>query len=342
MDYRKKRIIILSIILGVLAVIFVFGNIFSRATAYAGKSEVILIPNLDPNEVYSYVLFGQETRTKMVRDVEKGWFIQKGDELFPADQKKIQNFEEQLAKASSERFVTDKQENYKDLGIEDPKKGIELYDPDGELIQSIHLGTTETSSPDGNEYVKLGDSEKVYVIKKSLDFYITQDSSYWANLNIFNDFFVSEDVMEVHLVANGISLEEESKDVVLDYSLVLLGEEGRQRWAVKENPETELLMSEAEAVVNSIADLRGGNFVPKKDVQGDVFKNPAATVTVFTNDKREFELTVGSSYKNDSHYAKINSLPYIYTIKNWALAKILKEKSELYKEKDGGNGTQAE
>ncbi len=336
MDYRKKRIIILSIILGVLAVIFVFGNIFSRATTYAGKSEVILIPNLDPNEVYSYVLFGQETRTKMVRDVEKGWFIQKGDELFPADHKKIQNFEEQLAKASSERFVTDKQENYKDLGIEDSEKGIELYDADGELIQSIHLGTPEASSQDSTEYVKLSDSDKVYVIKKSLDFYITQDSSYWANLHIFNDFFVSEDVMEVHLAARGIRLEEESEGAVFDYSLVLLGEQGRQRWAVKEDPETELLMSEAEAIVNSIATLRGGSFVPKEDVPGDVFENPAATVTVFTNDKREFELTVGSSYNNDSHYAKINSLPYIYSVKNWALAKILKAKSELYKEKNGG------
>lgn len=342
MDYRRKRIIILSVILGVLAVIFVFGNIFSRTRAYAGRYEAPLVPNFVPKEVYSYVLFGGDKQIKMIRDVEKGWFIRKGNELFPADEKKINNFAEKLQNASTVRLVTEKPEHYAELGLEEGNKGIELYDADGELVHAILIGTPGGSPQGSEEYVKLGKGNQVYVIKNSLDFYISQDSSYWADLNIFKNFFRAEEISEVQLIARQMKLDTEPGSITLDYSIALLGEESGQRWVLKDNPEIPLLQSETEAIVNSLASLRGGGFVPNEELPGDVFANPTALITIGTNDKRKYELIVGNKHEENSYYVRVDSSPYIYSVKNWALEKILKEKKDLFARERAGEGASAE
>ncbi len=319
---QKRKIIVLSSILGVLVLSFLFGRIFSTDKQYRNTYEINLFSKINKEDIYSLELFSAETSTLLVKD-GTGWKVIINGRNFPADEKKVDEFLQKLLNLKTKRFVTDNEERYTDFNIAPEKERIVLYGAEGDVLEEVLLGKGEDVQ---GEYIKASGSKSVFGVDADFGFYVGRDTAYWSDLRVFPGELQEKEIIRIDLFAENLRVSEDGPPVTADLSLFAADENGRLVWKLEGNEDASIQQNTVTQIINAFTGLRAEQFSPGPVNSAGA---PLAAAEVTAGDDTKYVLRVEERLDGAGFLCTTDSASYGYNINNWNLARIFKTEEEL-------------
>jgi hypothetical protein len=319
---QKRKIVVLSSILGVLVLSFLFGRIFSPEKRYQNTYEIKLFSKIDKGDIYSLELFSADTAVRLATD-GTAWRVLINGRDFPADEKKIEEFLQKLLTLKTKRFVTDNEERYPDCNIAPENGRIVLYGADDEILEEVLLGQGE--DPRG-EYIKVSGSKSVFGVDAGFGFYIGQDTAYWSDLQVFPEELKEKEIVRIDLFAENLRVDKDVPPVTADLTLFTAAENGRRVWKLEGNEEASIRQNTVTRIINAFTGLRAEQFSPELQASD---AGPLAVAEVTTGDNTVYKLRVEEQLDGSGFLCTTETAPYGYVIHNWNLARVFTTEKEL-------------
>jgi hypothetical protein len=350
---RDRKIIVLSILLGVLVVAYILGTIFTRSDRQQRVHSIPVLTPLEREAVSSFLIErGGETLSMRLGD-DGSWWIVTDEGNLPVSEDKVDRFLETLMNSRTLRYATDDEEFFEDFSVEHPRRYIQFFDEGGELVKRLVLSEPEAEAGNapaaetGPLYVRMQPAEKIYQVEDELYFYLRQARNYWADLDLFPpavgpDTLVRADIDGSFVLSDGYEFEG-------TYTLVRLIESDEELWEILPavtdgdgpgdgNGGSDPIAdpSAIEGVITSLAELRAFGFADNGSRSGKGVDNPSGSIRFQTEDGSEHRLVLGDpADEEESRYLEVSGEPYVYVIKEWAVKRIFKHREELERESEG-------
>lgn len=176
MEYRKK-IILYSALIGILALTTVFGTLFSSQAVFQRQSSEPLLAAYTPEAVSSVTIEGQAT---LVRQEDSSWKVLVNNQPYPADNPRVKTFLGDLANLKKTKEVS----NSKDLaayGLDQPKR-LQLRDKTGKVLYDLLVGKGDNLGK--GVYVKMADKDTVWLTDRGFARSLELDFNTWCDLSL--------------------------------------------------------------------------------------------------------------------------------------------------------------
>lgn len=341
MAFRRK-VIALSIVLGVLVAAYVLGIVFSSSRIQRRQAQELLVPGL-AKEAVQEIQIQASTGSIGIRRQEAGWMVQIQGADLPAQAQRIDSFLGQMIGLKKFRVVSSKPDTWAsfEVGPEASASGrdadagqrIVLKDGAGKAILDLHVGKRGTGAA-GN-YVRLEGSNEVVLLDNSLEYYLNSQDDFWSELRLLPKELKGQDLIRLSFRSRlSFNDADEPAGRALDYTLLVESGEGGPVWKVEGRDDFPLDTGKVEGVANSVAGFEGARYAVNVPADKAGLESPAAEVTVTARDNKTYRLRVGNTVSDeDQYYVRLEGSPYAYQAPAWRIKQILKTLDALRAEK---------
>jgi hypothetical protein len=321
----RKRLLTLSVAIGVLAAAYVLGVVFSPANVRRREVEAPLVPRFEAQGIAKIRLTTGQGKITLEKKGE-GWFVPIGSEQYPASDTRIEALLDFLRTIRRSRLITSNPEAWSDFGVDQTAANkIETLDATDKVTLEIIVGKEDQAQ--GGSYVRLGSSNEVVLVNRLFDYYLNTEAQFWSYLRMF-----PKDLEGTSL--NRISVQSAAgfpavASPALNYTL-LLGEERQRNWKVLgSSAGQELDNDKVDRLAGTLASLEGTGFAAGVDAAAAGLTKPAAEILASTADGKDLRLLVGSSAGEERYYATVEGSKYVYEVALFRLQSLFKPLSEL-------------
>jgi len=309
----KNKVLVLGLIAGALAAAYALGLVFSPANVQKRRSEQPLLPGFK-KEAVAKIEVASDKGTIQVERADKSWRLLIGGAPFPASEERVGWFLDSMAGLRRSRLVSANPESWTSFGVTDQAKTrIRLSDAAGKSLVDLIVGNSEPG--ERGSFARLGGSNDVLLLSRSLSNYLDGSLSYWSHLKFFPAELAGGGIMRISVRAS-LSLSDGTQRK-LAYTLIRGTEAGR-KWQVVEPAAQRSAVLDDKAVdklAGTLADFEGNEFVPGSPATGlesSLLKDPATT-----ENNRDYRILIGSRSGEDQYFAKVDGGEYLYLIPEW-------------------------
>jgi hypothetical protein len=332
MAFRRK-VIALSIVLGVLVAAYVLGIVFSSGSVQRRQAQELLVPGL-VKEAVQEIQIQASAGSIGVRRQNAGWMVQvQGTEL-PAQAQRVDSFLGQMIGLKKFRVVSGKPDTWASFEVgPDAGQRIVLKDGTGKAVLDLHVGKRGTGAA-GN-YVRLEGSNEVVLLDNSLEYYLNSQDDFWSELRLLPKELKGQELIRLSFRSRlSFNDADEPAGQALDYTLLLESGEGGPVWKVEGKDDFPLDTGKVEGVANNVAGFEGARYAVNVPADKAGLESPAAEVTVTARDNKTYRLRVGNTVNDeDQYYVRLEGSPYTYQAPAWRVKQILKTLDVLRGEK---------
>jgi hypothetical protein len=321
----RKRVLTLSVVIGVLAAAYVLGVVFSPASIRRREVEAPLVPRFDAQGVAKIRLTTGQGNVTLEKKGEQ-WFVPIDSEQYPASDTRIQALLDFVRTIRRSRLITSNPEAWSDFGVDQAASSkIELLDATDNVTLEIIVGKEDQAQ--GGSYVRLGSSNEIVLVNRLFDYYLNTAGQFWSYLRMF-----PKDLEGTNL--NRISVQSAAgfptaASPALTYTL-LLGEERQRNWKVLGSSSgQELDNDKVDRLAGTLASLEGTGFATGVDAAAAGLTKPVAEILASTGDGQDLRLLVGASAGEERYYATVEGSRYIYEIALFRLQSLFKPLADL-------------
>jgi hypothetical protein len=309
----KNKVLILSVVAGVLAVAYALGLVFSPTNVQRRRSEVPVFAALKSDAVKKIEVSGAEGAVQLVRG-DKGWSVLLGGSPYPASEERVKSFFDSLTGLQRTRVVSTSPDSWKSFDVaEEARTRIRLLDASDKPLVNLLVGRAEEA--ERGSFVRLEGTNEVLLTNKSLGFYLEAQPNYWSYLKFFGDELSGDKVMRISVRADLAFADGSSRR--LAYTLIQKEAAGR-KWQVVE-PAADRAMAldnkEVDRMATTLAGFEGSEFVPGSVDSG--LGSPAAEILFSTVDNKDYRILIGKRSGQDQYYAKVDGGSYVYLAPEW-------------------------
>ena len=162
----NRKLVILSIVAGVMIVWATIQSRIARGPARAPLGTSYLIQGLDPGRIASIVIGTGENAVRLVRQGDR--FVVGNKDNYPAVISKINDLITSCLDIRTAGLITSNPANHGDLEVSEEKTRniVKFLDNDGQTITGVVIG--RTNSERRSTYVRLTSSNDVYITTEAL------------------------------------------------------------------------------------------------------------------------------------------------------------------------------
>ncbi len=332
----RNRVLSLSVLLGVLVALYVFG--LARLGTRAEQDPLLAQGALEA--VTGIEVADAEGNELRIEGGEGAWQLRLGGELYPARPERVDSMLNALENLRRNRTVSESAERHEQLGL-NPETATRLTVSRGTAPEiSLLFGNL---APQGGEvFVRYAGEETAYAVDNALNFYFNQETGYWAELRLVRDV-IPENIIEISVDAD-LALLDPAQPVSADYRLTRgAGDE----WNLSPGPGGDLEESEVERVAGALANLQASDYL--LDPPTGLFDEVQATVSFTTENGEGYRFIVGQGLP-ENQFALRGEGPavprsaggdaLVFQIGAWSLERILKNIEDLRPEPEDAEAQQ--
>ncbi|MFP4432730.1 MAG: DUF4340 domain-containing protein [Spirochaetaceae bacterium] len=336
MTYRN-RVLSLSVLLGVLVALYVFGlaRLGSR-----GAEQDSLVAEGALETVTGIEVVDADGNDLRIEGGEGAWQLRLGGELYPARPERVDSMINAVENLRRNRTVSESAERHEQLGLTtDTATRLTLRRGTAPEI-SLLFGNL---APQGGEvFVRYAGEETAYAVENALNFYFNQETGYWAELRLVRDV-IPENIVEISVDAE-VALLDPAQPVSADYRLTRgAGDE----WNLSPGPGGDLDESAVERIAGALANLQASDYLVNPP--SGLFDEVQATVSFTTESGEGYRFVVGRELP-ENQFALRGEGPavprseegdaLVFQIGAWSLERILKDIEDLRPEPEGAEAEQ--
>ena len=323
----RNRIIVLSTILGLLAVLYVVG-----ITRFGGREA-------PPEPLVAEGALSGVTRAEIadssgvslvLEQVSGSWQVRLGGELFPARTERVESMLNALDDLLRNRTVATSPERHEQLGLtEDAATRLTLTRPQG---ASIELFFGDLAPQGGEGFVRFAGEDTAYAVDSALNFYFTQETSYWAELRLVRGL-TPEDIVEITVEAASLRLLNPEEPVAADFTLT---RGSGQEWNLIPGPAMEPANQEVERIAAALANFQASDYLVSPEP--GLFAEEQGSISFSTEDGERYRFTIGASLPEDQFALRAEGPgvpeseggePLVFQIGAWSLERVFKNLDDL-------------
>jgi hypothetical protein len=327
MSAFQKRLLTLSIVIGVLIVAYVLGLIFSPASVRRRELETTLVPSFEADKVAELRVSGNEGSVRIEKRGDR-WVVPASQEEYPASASRVEAMLDFVQTIKRSRLVTSNPEAWADFQVEAsaPQK-IQLVDASDNVILGLIVGKVDEAR--GGSYVRLENSNDVVLVNRLFDYYLNTTARFWSELRIFPAQLEGSDFNRISVRSSGGFPGEGAS--ALGYTL-LLGEGRERNWQLLDSAAAGTVTldnAKVDRLANNLASLEGADFADQIDAQEAGLSEPAGEILASTSDGRDFRLLVGLPAGEERYYGSLEGSRYVYELALFRLENLFKPLAEL-------------
>lgn len=328
----RNRIVVLSTVLVILVVLYVVG-----ITQLGGREAPPepLVAEGALSGVVGVEIADASGVTLALEQAGGIWQVRLGGELFPARPERVESMLSALGDLTLNRTVATSPERHEQLGLtESAGTLLTLRRPQG---ASIELLFGDLAPQGGEGFVRFAGEETSYAVDSALNFYFTQETSYWAELRLVRNI-TPEDIVEITVEADSLPLLNPDQPVVADYTVA---RGSGPEWNLIPGPAMELANQEVERIAAALANLQASDYVVSPD-EG-LFAEEQGSVSFSTEDGERYRFTVGVSLPENQFALRAEGPgvpqsesgdPLVFQIGAWSLERVFKNLDALVPSED--------
>jgi hypothetical protein len=322
----QKRLLTLSITIGVLVAAYVLGLIFSPASVRRRELETSLVPSFEAAKVAEIRLSGNDGSISLKKRGAT-WIVPAAQEEHPASKSRIEALLDFVQTIKRSRLVTSNPEAWSDFQVDkSAPQRIQFLDATENVILGLIVGKEDEAH--GGSYVRLENSNEVVLVNRLFDYYLNTTAQFWSYLRMFPEDLEGTDINRISVRSSeGFPKEAAS---AISYTLVL--GEGRERdWKLLDSTAagTTLDNAKVDRLANSLANLEGADFAASTVAESAGLSGPSAEILASTNDGRDFRLLIGAPAGEERYYGTLEGSKYIYEVAVFRLENLFRPLSEL-------------
>jgi len=322
LSFRWKAIA-LSIVLAVLAGVYVAGELFNGPTMYGRAIQTPLFPSFDPAKAESIQLSDGHGKDIELRRNGSVWNVVLGQEELPASLAKVHAFLSSVANLERGKLANTNSALDGEFNLDAAHaRRVRIKADAGKVVADIWVGKSGSSGFE--DYLRKADDNHIYLTRSSMAFYFAETRSYWYDLALLPDDVTGSSIQSVDVSGDIPADASGHRFIHESYRLVRKGAAMAQRWTADGSPMM-LNQGRVQTTCNHLASLQGVDFV----LDGQTQKNNPLTITVTTDRGSQYVLHAVYDAGKEQYLVTRNHLPYVYLVNTAALIRIVLPLEEL-------------
>jgi hypothetical protein len=318
MRYEKK-VLSLSIALGVLLAAWALGMIFSPERS-AARSESASLASGKKADAASIELTSPGAAPLVLSKSSGSWTLAEGPSKLPVQSSRVDNLLGSLYEPGRLRVAARSKAAWADFQLEEGKaKRVVVKDAAGKVLSDVYVGGY---GPTGSEaYLRREGSERSYAADSSIAAYVGYARAAWLDLKVLGGAVVA-DVQSVS-VRSSIALDGKGKGPLsLDWTARREG----QLWKIGS---AEADAQSVESLIRSATAIQGEDIVAAPPAEA--FSPVAARVELAFSSGVSKVLEVGAQAGENRFYLRAAGNPLVYLVSDYGVRAMLKSPADLAK-----------
>ncbi len=326
--YRKK-VLILSVILGVLAVAYGLGVVFSPASVRQRESTQPLYAALKADAVQE-IRIEEKGKAVSLKREGKEWSLQLDGTSYPALADRVEALLEAVAKLKRARVVSGNPQTWASFEVsKENARHLVMKDAAGKAVVDLYIGKAGAAGQ--GDYMRREGADEVVQTDRALRYTATLEDDFWSDLRLLPRDLQGGDLIRVD-VRSRVSFDAEEKETGRGASYTLVQENTPEgiRWKALGNEGLALAADKVDGVTDNVASLEGARFVLNVPEAQSGFASPTGEVGVTTRNNKTYKVEVGGlNAAGDQYYARVEGKPYTYLVPAWRIKRILQSLESL-------------
>jgi len=319
----KRKIITLSIVLGVLVIGYVLGIIFSPERVEQRKANVPILSGIEKDKVWKIKIKSKDGEIEIAKN-SNSWSLSIDNKPFPADKDKIERFIDAVRKVKKSKIITKNPDNWKKFDVtKDSAKHFILYDKNNKIISNLYIGKEGLGGK--GYYVRSSKSNEVIQTDSlSFSYYLNIKSDFWSYLKILPKNVKKDDIIKI-TVKKDMVFDKSDKLKTMSYTLFKGDSKKGSVWQVEGNTSFNIDDEKAGVLLDDLISIEGNSFEAAftEEEAGITNSRTIFSFTMQNNDK--YSLIVGNKKNGaEQFYVKLAKGKYIYAVSVWQLKRIFK------------------
>jgi hypothetical protein len=318
MRYERK-VLSLSIALGILLAAWLLGTIFSPERS-AARSESSSLASGKMADAAAIELSGPDAAPISLLKSDGSWTLVDGVARLPVQSSRVENLLDSLAKPGRLRVVARSKAAWPDFQLEEGKaKRALVKDASGKVLADVYVGGY---GPSGSEvYLRGAGSERSYAVDSSIASYVGYGRAALLDLKVLGGA-VAADVQSVSARAK-IAVDGKDKPAL---SLDWTARRDGQAWKIGS---AEADAQSVESLIMSVAAIQGEDIVAAPPA--DAFTPVSARVELSFSSGVSKVVEVGIPAGGDRFYLRAAGNPLVYLVSDFSVRAMLKSPADLAK-----------
>ena len=334
----KRKIITLSIILGVLVIGYVLGIVFSPERVEKRRSNVPVLTGIQKDKVWKIKVKSKNGEIVIAKN-SNGWALSIDNKPFPADKDKIGRFIEAMTKVKKSKIITNNPDNWKNFDLtKDTAKRFILYNKDNKVISDLYVGKEGLGGK--GLYVRSAKSnEVIQTDTSSISYYLNTKGDFWSYLKIFPKTIKKSDIIKISIKKDTV-FDKTDKVKQLSYTLFKGDSKKTPVWQVEGNNTFKIDDEKIGVLIDDLLSMEGNNFEAAINSDEAGLSKSKTIISFMLQNDEKYSLIIGKKKeKEEQFYAKRDKGNYIYAVSVWQLKRVFKplDSFKLEKKEAGKN-----
>lgn len=305
----KQLLILLGILVVLVVIVGLVENPFAKSE-YAKKMEAatLLFSNFNKENVVKIEITASGETTTLVKENNQ-WLVASMDN-YPADAEGVADVLDKVAELKTTGLVSENPEKQAEFEVDSSGAEAKLLDAGGNVLAHLFLGKTTPGYL--SSYVRVADSNNVYVGKGNLKSTFDKGTRTWKNRTIFS--FNKGDV--THL-----TIKSEEEEIELEMG-------ADSKWQMTKPETVPALGAELDALLDSLSELDTDDFAEATDLSEYELDPPKSSVLAKLNDGSTRLLLIGKE-ESGKHYVKREDKEPVFMLFQYKINQLLKKSEDL-------------
>ncbi len=313
---KTKQLLILGAIFVVLAiVILLFENPFGQSE-YEKKVETAtpLFPNFNKGQV-TKIEINADTESTILSKQDGNWVVTSMDD-YPADSEGISELLSKVAEFKNTQRVSNNPEKQAEFEVDSTGVEAKLLAADDTLLAHLFVGKTTPGFL--SSYVRVADSNDVYVAQGYLQSMFNKGARTWKDRAIFD--FNKGIVTQLN-----ITMPEESVELRID---------GDGTWQMLKPTASAVKQDEVDSLLTTLSGLDTDDFAEMPEELGEYgLDTPESTISALRNDGTTVTLHIGRE-EEGKYYVKRDDKDTIFRLFKSNVDSLIKKSDTLQAEEE--------
>ena len=306
---KKKLLILGSIFVFLLLVVLIFENPF-RQSEYEKKIEeaTALFPDYNKDQVIKIEIIAKGETTNLSK--QNGQWVVATMDNYPADSESVDELLDKVAEFDNANKVSDNPKNQAEFEVNSSGVEAKLMGENDKTIAHLFVGKNTPGL--FSSYVRIAESNDVYVGKGYLQSVFDKGTRTWKDRTIFN--FNKGIATEIIITSS-----EETIELKLD---------AENKWQLHQPITAAANQTEVTSILDTLSQLKTDDFAESKDLAEYGLDTPTSSIAAILNDGTTAMLLIGNE-DGGKHYVKSTDNETIFMLFKSNVDRLIKKSDKL-------------
>ena len=294
-----------------LLIVLILENPFGKSDDEKRAEEAKpLFPDFSIEKVSKIEIIAKGETTVLAKQNDQ-WVVATMED-YPADSNGVKDLLEKVAEFDNSRHVSDNPKNRAEYQVDSSGVEAKLFDAEDKTLAHLFVGKNTPGI--FNSYVRVADSNDVYVGKGYLQSTFDKGERTWKDRTIFK--FEKGNVTSIDIVSP-----EETIEIRLD---------SENKWQLLQPNAAAANQTEVENLLSYLSELKTDDFAETEELKEYGLDSPTSSITANLNDGTSAKLFIGKEEsEGGSIYVKRDDKETVFMLSKSSVDRLIKKSDAL-------------